>query len=54
MFGSMQGMAVGRFGVVWRLFVIAGFVVLRGLAIMLGCFLVVVRRPFMMLSRGRT
>jgi hypothetical protein len=48
-FGGMQGMPMGHFGVVRRLFVIAGFVVLRGLAMVLGCFLVVMRGLLMML-----
>jgi hypothetical protein len=49
MFGGVQGMAVGHLGVVRRLFVIAGFVVLRGLAMVLGCLLVVMRSLLMML-----
>jgi hypothetical protein len=49
-FGGMQGMAVGHLGVVRRFFVIAGFVVLRGLAMVLGCFLVVMRSLLMMLT----
>ena len=36
-------MAVGHFGVVRGFFMIAGFVVLRGLAMMLGCFFVMMR-----------
>ena len=43
MFGGVQGMAVGHFGVVRGFFMIAGFVVLRGLAMMLGCFFVMMR-----------
>ena len=48
-FGGMQGMPMGHFGVVRRLFVIAGFVVLRGLAMVLGCFFVVMRSLLVML-----
>ena len=48
-FGGMQRMPMGHLGVVRRLFVIAGFVVLRGLAMVLGCFLVVMRGLLMML-----
>ena len=48
-FGCMQGMAVGHLGVVRGFLMMAGFMVLRGLAMVLGGFLVVVRRLLMML-----
>jgi hypothetical protein len=48
MLGGVQRMAVGHFGVVRGLFVVAGLGVLGGFTMVLGCVLVVVRGEFVM------
>jgi hypothetical protein len=48
MLGGVQRMAVGHFGVVRRLFVIAGLGVLGGFAMMLGRMLMMVRGMLVM------
>jgi hypothetical protein len=48
-FGGVQVMSIGHFGVVRGLFVVSCFVVLCGLAMVLGRMIMVVRGLFMML-----